>query len=160
MYYASSILSGLTSVRMQRVSPFYRTSPFADSDEIHFHVWFFLVLSDAIEASTSGFLLLHHEVKFIIGFDFAVTLSSPESYCVLLDITSEHSAELRWIMLNKHKGCFHSSRVKLPLVRMWASWFLVSLYLIWFLGSKLIRSKKEQHCGLWKHVSLSGFFPL
>ena len=34
-------------------------------------------------------LLLHRETKFIIGFDFAVTLSSPESVCVLFDITSE-----------------------------------------------------------------------
>ena len=33
---------------------------------------------------------------------------------------------------------FHSSRVKLPLVYMSASWFLVSTYLIWSLGSKLI----------------------
>ena len=37
-------------------------------------------LSDAVEASTSGFLSLHRETKFIIGYDFAVTLSSPESF--------------------------------------------------------------------------------
>ena len=42
-------------------------------------------------------------IKFIIGLDFAVTLSSPDSFCVLFDITSEHSAELKWLMLNKHK---------------------------------------------------------
>ena len=46
-------------------------------------------LSDAVEASTSGFLSLHRETKFIIGFDFAVTLSSPASFCVIFDITSE-----------------------------------------------------------------------
>ena len=39
----------------------------------------FLRLSDAVEGSTSGVLSLHRETKFIIGFDFAVTLSSPES---------------------------------------------------------------------------------
>ena len=42
-----------------------------------------------VEANTSGVLSLHRETEFIIGFDFAVTLSSPESFCVLIDITSE-----------------------------------------------------------------------
>ena len=42
-------------------------------------------------------------IKLIIGLDFAVTLSSPDLFCVLFDITSEHSAELKWLMLNKHK---------------------------------------------------------
>ena len=59
----------------------------------------------------------------IIGFDFAVILSSPDSFCVLFDITSEQSAELKWLMLRKHKRWFHSSRVKFPLVSMSASWF-------------------------------------
>ena len=59
-------------------------------------------LSDAVEASTSGVLSLHRETKFIIGFDFAVTLSSPESFCVLFDITSEQTVELKWLILNKH----------------------------------------------------------
>ena len=31
----------------------------------------------------SAVLSLHRETKLIIGFDFAVTLSSPESFCVL-----------------------------------------------------------------------------
>ena len=35
-----------------------------------------------MEASTSGVLSLHRETKFIFGFDFAVALSSPESFCV------------------------------------------------------------------------------
>ena len=55
-------------------------------------------LSDAVEASTSGVLSLLCETKFIIGFDFAVTLSSPESFCVLFDITSEQLVELKWLM--------------------------------------------------------------
>ena len=54
-------------------------------------------LSDAVVASTLGVLALHRETKFIIGFDFAVTLSSPESFCVLFDITSEQSVELKWL---------------------------------------------------------------
>ena len=36
----------------------------------------------------------------------------------------------------------HSSRVKLPFVRMSASWFLDSTYVIWIFASKLILSKK------------------
>ena len=89
------------SVRVQRVSPFYRTSQFAGSEKIDFRVWFspgFLM-----QCLVARVLTLHRETKFIIGFDFAVTLSSPESFCVLFDITSEHSVELKWQMLNKHK---------------------------------------------------------
>ena len=78
-------------------------------------------LSDAVEASTFGSLVLYRETKFISGFDFAVTLSSPASSCVLFDITSRRSVELKWLMLNKHKRWFHSSRVKFPLVKMSAS---------------------------------------
>ena len=79
----------------------------------------------------------------IIGFDFAVTLSSPASCCVLFDIALRLLMELKWLMLNKHKRWFHSSRVKSPLVSMSASWFLVSMYLIWILGSKLILSSNK-----------------
>ena len=68
-----------------------------------FHIWVFPGLSDVVEASTSEFLSLHRETEFIIGFDFAVTLSSPASFCVLFDITSEQLVELNWLMLKKHK---------------------------------------------------------
>ena len=44
-------------------------------------------LCDAVQANTSGFLSLLRETKFIIGFDFAVALSSPESFCVVFGIT-------------------------------------------------------------------------
>ena len=63
----------------------------------------FLGISDAVEASTFGSLSRHLATKFIIGFDFAVTLSSPESVCVLFDITSEQVVEMKWLLLNKHK---------------------------------------------------------
>ena len=59
-------------------------------------------LSDAVEAST-GVLSLHRETKFIIGFEFAVTLSVRASSCALFDITSEHLVELKWLMSNKHR---------------------------------------------------------
>ena len=87
----------------QRVSPFSRTSQLADSEEFRLSCLVFTGLSDAVEDSADGVLSPHRATKFIIGFDFAVTLSSPDSFCVLFDITSEHSAELKWPMLNKHK---------------------------------------------------------
>ena len=43
----------------------------------------------------------------------------------------------------------HSSLEKLPLGRMSASWFLVSTYLIWILGSKLILSNNQSRATLW-----------
>ena len=52
-------------------------------------------------------------------------------------------------MLNKHKRWFHSSRVKFHLISMSASWFLVSVYLIWILGSKLILSNNPSRATLW-----------
>ena len=91
------------SKRLQQVALFCDAAQFTCSEEIDFHVWGFSGLSDAVEGSTSGVLSLHGETKFIIGFDFAVTLSSPDSSCVLFDITSEQSVELKWLMLNKHK---------------------------------------------------------
>ena len=91
------------SKRLQRVAPFYDADQFASSEEIDFHVWVFTGLSDAVEGSTSRVLSLHRETKFIIGFDFAVTLSSLASFFVLFDITSRHLVELKWLMLNEHE---------------------------------------------------------
>ena len=51
--------------------------------------------SDAVEASTVGSLTRHLDTKFIIGFDFAVTLSSPASSCVLFDIALHFLMELK-----------------------------------------------------------------
>ena len=76
-------LSSLLSKLLQQVSLFFDAAQVASSEEIDFHVWFSPGFSDAVEASTSGVLSLHRETKCIIGFDFAVTLSSPESFCVL-----------------------------------------------------------------------------
>ena len=53
------------------------------------------------------------------------------------------------MMLNKRGRWFHSSRVKLCLVRMSASWFWVSTYLIWVFGSKLILSNNQSSATLW-----------
>ena len=56
---------------------------------------------------------------------------------------------------NKKRKWSHSSLEKLPLVRMSASWFLVSTYLIWILGSKIDSVEqpiKSNSVGSW-HVS-------
>ena len=73
------------------------------SEFVDFHVCFLSGLSDAVEANTLGFLQLHRETKFIIGFDFALTLFAPASSFVLFDITSRQLVELEWLTLNKHK---------------------------------------------------------
>ena len=87
---------------LKQVALFYDAAQFASSEEIDFHVWVFPKLSDAVESSTSGVLSLHRETKFIIGFDFAVTLCSPGIFFVFFfDITSEHSAELKWLMVKQ-----------------------------------------------------------
>ena len=75
-------------------------------------------------------LTRHLDTKFVIGFDFAVTLSSPASSFVIFDIALHLLMELKQLMLNKHKRWFHSSHVKFHFVSMSASWFLVSMYLI------------------------------
>ena len=108
-----------------------------------------LLVAQVRDDRVDGGLSMLRAIKLIIGFDFAVTLSSAESFCVLFDITSEQSVELKWLMLNKHKRWFQSLRVKFPLVSMSASWFLVSVYLIWMVGSKLIRSNNQPRATLW-----------
>ena len=55
----------------------------------------------------------------------------------------------KFMVFNKRRRWSHSSRVKLPLVDMSASWFLVSTYLIWILESKFIRSSNQSCATLW-----------
>ena len=88
-------------------------------------------------------------VKFIMGRDLAATRPSPDSCWARFAIAAVQVAELKLLMLNKFNKWFHSSRVKFPLVKMSASWFLVSMYLIWILGSKLIRSNNQSRVILW-----------
>ena len=52
-------------------------------------------------------------------------------------------------MLNKWRRLFHSSRVKLSFVNVSACWFLVSTYLIWILGSRLILFNNQSRATLW-----------
>ena len=69
------ILGSLMSVRKQRVSSFYRTSQFAGSEKI-LSCLVFPGLSNAVENDATGVLSLLRATKFIIGLDFAVTLST------------------------------------------------------------------------------------
>ena len=89
-------LRSLMSQRPSQVSLFlfaaHSTSSEVRSD---FQMWVFPGLSDAVEASTFGSLTLYRETQLIIGFDFAVTLSSPASSCVLFDIASRLLMELK-----------------------------------------------------------------
>ena len=120
----------------QRVAPVFPLSQHSYSRDLDFHNF-----------SSPGFLKLWMirsdgtlAISLLIGRYFAVTRSSHGSCWIRFAIVSEQTVELKWLILNKHNRWFHSSRVKLPLVRMSASWFLLSMYLIWIFGSKLIRS--------------------
>ena len=84
-------------------------------------------LSDAAEASTSGFLTLHRETKFINGFDYPVTLSSPDPCWARFATAAVQAVELKWLILNKVNKWFHSS---------------VSMYLIWI-------SNNQSRATLW-----------
>ena len=50
--------------------------------------------------------------------------------------------------VNFHRRWFHSFFEKLPSLRMSASWFLVSMYLFWILGSKLILANNQSRATL------------
>ena len=58
-------------------------------------------LSGAVEDSADGALSCF--VQSNSSLVLTLALSSPDSFCVLFDITSEHFAELKWLVLNKHK---------------------------------------------------------
>ena len=156
-FYQYSILSSLMSVLSQRVggardwchgrqlfSPFYHTSQLSRWEAC----LVFPGLSDAADDRADGGLSMLRVIKLTIVLDFAVTLSSPDSFCVLFDITSEHSAELKWLMWNKHKRWFHSSRVKFHLVNMSASWFFGINVFNWNFGVQ-IDSINQSRTTLW-----------
>ena len=101
---------------------------------------------DEVEDDTTDGILA---VKFIKGLDFAVTRSSPDSFWTSFDIAAKQIVELKWLILNKLNKWVHSSRVKFTLVKMSASWFLISMYLIWILESRFIRSNNQSRATLW-----------
>ena len=113
-------------------------------------IWVSPGLFDAIGSFADEELAETVEDRFVtVGFDFATILSSSFCSCMMFAIVLvqlikleflAQQVELKLLMLNKWRRLFHSSRVKLPLVAMSASWCLVSMYLIWILGSKAIQS--------------------
>ena len=98
------------------------------------------------------------KAKFtVVGFDFATVLFSPSSSCILFAIVlvqlvtlkfREQQSKLKRLMLNRWKRLFPLITCEMSFVSMSASWFLVSMYLIWILGSKLILSNNQSRATL------------
>ena len=161
----------------QRVSPFYRDFLLpkwragCKQRVSIFHQTFWLAHSKAFDFrsfSSLEFLMpkmteLREDLQSNSSSALTVLwLSSPASSCVLFDIASRLLMELKTLMLNQHKRWFHSSRVKIPFVSMSSSWFLMSMHLIWILGSRLIRSNSQSRATLWVRETclIVGFLPL
>ena len=116
-------------------------------------------LFDAIGLFTDEELVETETARFIdVGLDFATILLSSFCSCILFATVSvqlvklkflAQQRELKWLMLNKRRRLFHSSRVKFPYVNISAIWCLVSMYLIRILGSKLILSNNPSRPTLW-----------
>ena len=111
----------------------------------------------AVEASTLGSLSLHLDTKFIIGFYFAVTLSSPASSCVLFDIDLRLLMELKWLMLKKTQKMIPFITCEISLCQFVCELALgVNVFDLdlggpnWFYHG----TNQDQLCGFWKHVSL------
>ena len=107
-----------------------------------------------------------------IGLDFAIGEPSLEVLFWLLFAMArcfqfERKKRLRenvekFMIFNKPRRWFHSSLVKLPLINMSASWFLVPTYLIWILESRLIRSNNQSSAtlGVLDTCLIVGLLPL
>ena len=80
----------------------------------------------------------------VIGILFAIVLVQ------LVKLKSERSTESwnGWCLTSK-EDLFHSLHVKFSFVNFYASWCLVSTYLIWILGSRLIFSNNQWRATLW-----------
>ena len=110
-----------------------------------------------------GVLSLHRETKFIIGFDFAVTLSSPESF--LCSLRRHFRTLCRTEMANVKQ-----TQKMIPFITCEISLgqhvcelvFGVNVFDLdfWGPGSFDRTTNQAQLCKSWKHVSLWGFFPL
>ena len=100
-------------------------------------------------------------------FDFATLVSSPFCSCILFAIVSgrlvkleflAQQEELKTLMLDNWRRLFHSSRVKLPLVKMSARWCVVSNVSSLNFSIKIIPvTHPKQLCGFLTHVSWLDF---
>ena len=126
---------------------------------------------DAFGLSTVEELASVFETRFNVRFDFATILYSPCPCRILVAIVigqlaelkfSEQQTELKWLMLQKWRRLFHSSREKLSFVNMSASWCVVSTFLIWIFGSNLILSNNQSSATLWVRDTclIFGLLPL
>ena len=83
-----------------------------------------------------SFFLLLHPFRHRVGAAYQAGILSAARRSEMADV-------------NKWKRLFHSSRVKLPLVKMSARWCLVSMYRSWILESRLILSNNQSKATLW-----------
>ena len=87
--------------------------------------------------------MLHRETKFIIGFDFAVPLSSFRT------IGRTEMADVE------------QTQKMIPFITCHVSFHQYFGVDVFDLDVGVHRTtNQKQLCGFWKHVSLSGFFPL
>ena len=84
------------------------------------------------------FLQFLHPFRHRFGAGYQAGILSAASRAGMADVEQ----------MKKIVGLFHSARVKLPLVKMSASWCLVSMYLIWIFGFKLILSNNQSKATL------------
>ena len=120
-------------------------------------------VSDAVEASTVGSLTRHLDTKFVIGFDVAVTLSSPASSCVLFDIafTLVDGAEMANYWTNTKDDSIHRVwNFPLSVCLRVGFWCQCIWFGFWCPNSFYRTTNQRQLCRFWKHVLLSGFFLL
>ena len=93
-------------------------------------------LVDALELSAVEDFLQSLTPGSSSAFESAVTPSSPVLSRNLFNLVVAQLSGLNLLMLKTRKRLFHSSRLKLPVVSMAASWCLVSMYLIWIFVSR------------------------
>ena len=106
-------------------------------------------LADVVEIDANEDPARLLDIKLLTDFDLTSILSSPFPSCVLFDIAWVQLGELKRLMLKRHRRWFHSSRVKFPVVKMSASWFLERTHSIWILEFKLILSNNQSRATLW-----------
>ena len=81
-------------------------------------------LSDAIETSTFGSLTRYRNTKYSSSALILLWLFLHLHLLVFFSTSlQDYWWNCKWLMLNKHRRWFHSSRVKVQLVSMPASWF-------------------------------------
>ena len=61
----------------------------------------------------------------------------------------EQQSKLKWLMLNRWRRLFCSSRVKFRFLHMSASWCFVTTYSIWISGTRLILSNNQSRATQW-----------